>query len=77
MLWSSLFALSIAGVFVEAISRIAATVVFATGLAASVLRAFAILKGFEAERVEWMTAVGFAVGVVLSALIFGFDLVVG
>jgi hypothetical protein len=77
MLWPSLLALSVAGVFVEAISRIAATAVFATGLAASALRAFAILRGSAAEQVEWMTAVGFAVGVALSALIFALDLVFG
>jgi hypothetical protein len=32
------------------------------------MRALAILRGFEAERIEWMTAAGFAGGVVLAGI---------
>lgn len=51
--------------------------VFATGLTAGALRAIAILRGFPAERIEWMTAAGFVVGAILGVLVFALDLVIG
>ncbi len=48
-----------------------------TGLLAGVLRALAVLRKFPAEQVEWLTAAGFAGGLVFGALILALDLVLG
>jgi hypothetical protein len=51
--------------------------VVSTGFVAGALRAFAILRGPPAERVEWMTAAGFAVGVIFGGASFILDAVFG
>jgi hypothetical protein len=77
MPWVSLKSTPIAGVVVEIISGSAGTMLVSTGLLAGVLRALAVLKKFPAEQVEWLTAAGFAAGLVSGALILALDLVLG
>jgi hypothetical protein len=77
MSWVSLESPPIAGVVVEIISGAAGTMLVSTGLLAGVLRALAVLSKFPAEQVEWLTAAGFAGGLVLGVLILVLDLVLG
>jgi hypothetical protein len=70
-------ALPVAGVYVEIVSGTIGTMVVSTGFVAGALRAFAILRGSPAEWVEWMTAAGFAVGVIFGGAIFILDAVFG
>jgi hypothetical protein len=44
---------------------------------AGALRALAVLRRHPAEQVEWLTAVGFAGGLVFGALILALDRVLG
>jgi hypothetical protein len=67
----------IAGMVVDLISGAAGTMLVATGLLAGVLRALAILRKSPAEQVEWLTAVGFAGGLIAGALTLVLDLVLG
>jgi hypothetical protein len=48
-----------------------------TGIFAGAMRALAILRGSPSERVEWMTAAGFAGGFAFGILLFALDLVLG
>jgi hypothetical protein len=68
---------SAAGIFLDLVSRAGGAVVVSTGLVAGVMRTLAILRGFAAEPIEWMTAAGFAVGVVLASLILLLDFAFG
>lgn len=63
------------GALLDLVSGIGGTLVVSTGLVAGAMRAFAILRGFPAERIEWMTAAGFAGGVVVASLILMLDVV--
>jgi hypothetical protein len=74
MPWASL---PIAGVVVEIVSGAAATMLLATGFLAGALRALAVLRKFPAEQVEWLTAVGFAAGLVFGILVLILDQVIG
>lgn len=68
---------SVAGVLLEFIARTGGTLVLATGFIAGVMRALAILGRFETDRVEWMTAAGFAGGAAIGTLALVLDLVIG
>jgi stage V sporulation protein SpoVS len=68
---------STAGIFLDLVSRAGGAVVVSTGLVAGAMRALAILRGFAAERIEWMTAAGFAGGIVLAGLILVIDFAFG
>jgi hypothetical protein len=59
----------------EAVLGAIETMAIVTGVFAAGARALAILKGFPPDRVEWMTAAGFAVGVVAAISIFVFGAV--
>jgi hypothetical protein len=76
MPWA-LFRLPIAGTFTELVSGAAGTVVVLTGLCAGGARACAILLSLPQERVEWMTALGFVVGVAIALLIILVDVAWG
>jgi hypothetical protein len=67
----------IAGLVVELISGAAGTMLVSTGFLAGVLRALAVLRKFPAEQVEWLTAAGFAGGLVFGVLVLVLDLVLG
>lgn len=77
MSWTSLETPLVAGVVVEIISGAAGTLLVSTGFLAGVLRALAILRRYPAEQVEWLTAVGFAGGLVFGTLILALDQVLG
>ena len=62
---------------VDLISGAAGTMLVSTGLLAGVLRALAVLKKSPAERIEWLTAAGFAGGLIAGALTLVLDLVLG
>jgi hypothetical protein len=66
-----------AGIFLDIVSRTGGTMVVSTGLVAGAMRALAILRGFQTERIEWMTAAGFAGGIVLAGLILLIDFAFG
>lgn len=46
-----------------------------TGAVAGAFRAWGVLAALEPERVEWLTAAGFAGGVAIAALILVLDTV--
>ena len=58
----------IAGVVIEIVSGAAGMAIVVTGLVATALRALAVLGESSHERVEWLTSLGFVIGIVLSAL---------
>jgi hypothetical protein len=66
-----IFALS--AVLTEFISGIAGSMVVVTGVAAGSARAWAVLRKSPHERIEWMTAVGFALGAVFTIAIVCID----
>lgn len=68
---------STAGILFDLVSKMGGTVVVSTGLVAGAMRALAILRGFEVERIEWMTAAGFVGGIVLAGLILLIDFAFG
>jgi malonyl CoA-acyl carrier protein transacylase len=57
----------------EVVSRSAGTTVVITGTLAGCSRAIAVLRRFPADRVEWMTAVGFTGGVLATLLLVCVD----
>lgn len=67
----------IAGVVIEIVSSAAGMAIVVTGLVATALRALAVLGESSHERVEWMTSMGFVIGIVLSAFLLALDLVLG
>jgi len=48
-----------------------------TGIFAGALRSLAVLGEAAPERIEWMTAVGFATGVAFATLLLLLDAVLG
>jgi hypothetical protein len=75
MLWPRLDFIPFAGVVVEAISGIAGDARRCNGLSAGALRAWAVLREFAPDRVEWATAAGFAAGAAFGAVIVALDVV--
>jgi hypothetical protein len=57
----------------EVVSRSAGTMVVITGVLAGCSRATAVLRRFPADRVEWMTTVGFVGGVLATLLLVCVD----
>ena len=51
---------ALARVVIDTVSSMAGMVIVVTGLSAGALRALAVLTDSPPERVEWMTAAGFA-----------------
>jgi hypothetical protein len=68
---------SIAGVVIEVVTSAAGMAIVVTGLVATALRTLAVLGESSHERVEWLTSMGFIIGIVLSALLLALDLVIG
>jgi hypothetical protein len=68
---------SIAGILLDLVSKTGGMMVVSTALFAGTMRALAILRGFAAERIEWMTAAGFVGGIVLAGLILLIDVALG
>lgn len=66
-----------AGIVIEIVSSAAGMAIVVTGLVATALRALAVLGESSHERVEWLTSMGFVIGIVLSALLLALDLVLG
>ena len=54
----------------QVVSRAFETIAIVTGVFAAGARAFAILNGYPPDRVEWMTAAGFAAGTVVAVGLF-------
>jgi hypothetical protein len=77
MPWSSPHAIPLAGVYLEVVSSAVGPLVVSTGFCAATLRAAAMLRKLSAQRVEWMTAVGFTIGLLFGASILALDLVLG
>ena len=48
-----------------------------TGIFAGALRSLAVLGEAPSERIEWMTATGFAIGVGFATLLLLLDVVLG
>lgn len=67
----------LAGLVLETASDIAGTTVLFTGLWAAALRTLAVLAELQPERVEWMTAMGFLVGMCFAGVLVAFDVVLG
>jgi len=59
----------LAGLVLDLASDIAGSAVLFTGLVAAALRTIAVLAEMQPERVEWMTAVGFLVGMCFAGLL--------
>jgi hypothetical protein len=57
----------------EVVSRSAGTTVVITGALAGCARAGAVLRRLPADRVEWMTAIGFMSGVLATLLLVCVD----
>lgn len=57
----------------DVVSDIAGALLVLTGVAAGSLRTWAVLTGQSIERVEWLTALGFALGVLSAILIVVID----
>jgi hypothetical protein len=73
-----IWVLPIAGVLVEIVSGAVGTILVSTGfVAGGGLRSVAILRGSSKERVEWMTAAGFAIGAIFAGLFLFLDVVFG
>jgi hypothetical protein len=60
-------------ILTEIVSRGAGTMVLITGVLAGCFRAGAVLRRATSERVEWLTAVGFACGVIVTILLVCVD----
>jgi hypothetical protein len=67
----------LAGLILEAVSGAIGTLLVSTGFVAGALRSLAVLRRYPAERVEWVTAAGFAGGLVLVLVIYAVDLAIG
>jgi hypothetical protein len=67
----------LAGLIVEMVSGTIGTLLVSTGFVAGALRSLAVLRRYPAERVEWVTAAGFAGGLVLAVVIYAMDLALG
>jgi hypothetical protein len=77
MSWAAIGAIEIAGLFIEFVSGAAGAIILITGVVTGGTRALAILLGETPSQVEWMTAVGFAVGIAISLVVFALDLLWG
>jgi len=66
-----------AGFVVDLVSGIAGVAIMLTGLFAGAFRALAVLGRSSPERVEWLTAAGFAGGIAVAVLFLALDVVLG
>ena len=66
-----------AGLVIETVSSTVGMVLAVTGLAAGALRTLALLRGSSQDQVDWMTGVGFCIGVMFSSLVVLLDVAVG
>lgn len=67
----------LAGLVLDMASDIAGTAVLFTGLVAAGLRTIAVRADLQPERVEWMTAMGFLVGMCFAGVLVVFDVAMG
>ncbi|GEM_PF-5089750 len=74
MSWTAIGTIQIAGLFIDFVSGAAGAIILVTGVVAGAMRALAILVGGTPSQVEWMTAVGFSVGLAISLIVFTLDL---
>jgi hypothetical protein len=61
-------------VLTELVSGLAGTMAVVTGIFARSARAWAVLREMPPDRIEWVTAIGFAFGAVVTILIVCLDL---
>jgi hypothetical protein len=66
-----------AGLLLDAVSNVVGPLVVSTGFCAAALRALSVLRRFSAAQTEWLTAAGFAGGLVFGVLVLILDLVLG
>lgn len=73
----NLLEVPLAGVVIDVVSGTLGMMLLVTGAVAGMLRAGAVLAASEPERVEWLTAAGFAGGVAIALLVLALDTVLG
>jgi hypothetical protein len=65
--------LALFAVVTEIVSSFAGAIVVMTGTFAGCARALAVLKELPRDRVEWMTAIGFVMGMAVTLLLVVVD----